>query len=264
MSQLAKQFGGNAMIITRNHGEIRELQLDRPPANALNRELMTELRNAIDLACGDGARAIVLSGRSGMFSAGLDIPLLLKLGPDEISQLWKSLYALLRTIACSSIPIVAAVTGHAPAGGTVLMIFCDWRVVPEGDWKIGLSEVQVGLPLPPVILQALRRSVGPQQAQRLATFGTLMSSPEAAAIGLADEIVPLDQVVPSAIRWCESLLSLPQSAVLFTRRHARADLASIFTGEVEKELAEIANAWWEPETQSVLRQVADRLTRKKS
>ncbi len=252
------------MILTVDHGAVRELQLNRPPANALNWELMTELKHAVDNAPADGARAIVISGRPGMFSAGLDIPLLLTLDRNRIMDVWRCLYSLLGSLACSPIPICAAVTGHAPAGGTVLMIFCDWRIVPQGEWKIGLSEVQVGLPLPPVVFLALRRLVGPHRAQQLATLGLLMSSAEAVQVGLADEIVTPEQVVSCAVQWCEKLLALPQKAVSFTRREARADLAAIFRDDLDTEIAEIAAAWWEPEAQSVLHRVAERLTKRKA
>jgi Delta3-Delta2-enoyl-CoA isomerase len=114
----------------------------------------------------DGARALVLSGAPGMFSTGLDVPLLLTLDRAAMAAVWRDFYALLRALASSSIPIAAAITGHAPAGGTVLPVFCDWRGMAQGDWKIGFSEVQVGLPLPPVIFAALKRQVGSRRAPR--------------------------------------------------------------------------------------------------
>jgi len=94
-----------------------------------------------------------------MFSAGLDVPFLLTLDRPAIAALWRTFYALLRALAGSPLPIAAAVTGHAPAGGAVLMLFCDWRVMADGAWKVGLNEVQVGLTLPPVIFQAFKRQV---------------------------------------------------------------------------------------------------------
>jgi Delta3-Delta2-enoyl-CoA isomerase len=148
------------MILTFDHGAIRELRLNRPPANALSPELILALRRAVESAPHDGVRALVLSGAPGRFCAGLDVPLLLTFDRPAMASLWRELYALMRALACSPIPIAAALTGHAPAGGTVLPLFCDWRVIAEGDFKMGLNEVQVGIPLPPAILAALRRLVG--------------------------------------------------------------------------------------------------------
>src|SRR5438477_2259589 len=126
------------MIKTIGHGAIRELRLDRPPVNALSPELIGALKRAIQTAPGEDARALVLSGTSGRFSGGLDVPMLLGLDRPAMAALWRDFYALLGAIACSSIPIVAAITGHAPAGGTVLALFCDLRVMAEGEYKIGL------------------------------------------------------------------------------------------------------------------------------
>src|SRR5580704_6251140 len=194
-------------IVTTNHGAVRELQLNRLPANALSLGLIRALKEAVEAAPEDGARALVLSGLPGMFSAGLDVPLLVTLDRPAIAQVWRDFYSLLRALACSSIPVAAAINGHGPAGGTVLALFCDWRGMAEGNWKMGFNEVQVGIPLPPVILASLRRQVGARQAERLGTGGLVISGSEAGRIGLVDELVPLDRVVDRAIEWCRSLLA---------------------------------------------------------
>jgi enoyl-CoA hydratase/carnithine racemase len=179
-----------------------------------------------------------------------------------MAKVWRDFYSLLRALACSPIPVAAAITGHGPAGGTVLAIFCDWRGMAEGDWKMGFNEVQVGIPLPPVILGALRRQVGARQAERLGVGGLVFSAAEAARLGLVDELVPLEKVVDRAVEWCQSLLALPPQAMTATRRGARADLAGLFD-HVEDELAEVIANWWSDEAQSVLQAVAAKLTRKK-
>jgi Delta3-Delta2-enoyl-CoA isomerase len=251
------------MIKSISHSEVLELRLNRPPANALTSELLDQLRREVDAAPGRGVRALVLSGAPGLFSAGLDIPALLTCDRAQIADLWKSLYATFGSLACSVIPICAAVTGHAPAGGTVLAMFCDWRLAAQGDFKIGLSEVQVGLPLPPIILHALRRLVGPHQAERLAVRGLLITPEEATGIGLMDETVPPNRVIDHAIEWAREMLSLPQQAMAYTRQQARADLAALFHRDLTGELREMEAAWWQPETQIALRSVAERLSKKK-
>jgi Delta3-Delta2-enoyl-CoA isomerase len=252
------------MILTIDHGAVRELQLNRPPANALSPELIVALKRAVESAPQDGARALVLSGMPGRFSAGLDIPLLLTLDRSVIAALWREFYALLRALALSPIPIAAAITGHATAGGTVLPIFCDCRVAAQGDWKLGLNEVQVGLPLPPVIFSGLKGLIGARQAERLGVGGLLISPDEAARIGLVDEVVPLDQVVNRAIEWSRSLLALPVDAMATTRRFARADLFELFAEPFDLELEQVNATWWSPEAQTTLRVLVDRLTRKKA
>ncbi len=252
------------MITTIEHGAVRELRLNRPPANALTSELLSQLAREVENAPRQGSRALVVSGLPGMFSAGLDIPHLLQRDYAQMAVLWQNLYSAIGSIASSSIPVCAAMTGHAPAGGTVLSIFCDWRIVAEGAFKIGLSEVQVGLPLPPIVLYALRRLLGPREAERVAVTGALMSPHEAAQIGLVNELVPPEQVVASAIAWSEHMLALPQGAMSFTRKQARADLASLFQVDLAREMKTMEDAWWDRETQARLRSVAERLAKKKS
>ena len=252
------------MILTQNHGPIRELRLNRPPVNALVSELLRQLREAVAAAPSDGVRALVLSGAPGIFSAGLDLRMLVTLDRAGINALWKDLYDTLRAVACSTIPIAAAVTGHAPAGGTVLALFCDWRVVAQGDWKLGVNEVQVGLALPPVILRALQRLIGAHQAERLSTRGLLFGPEEALCIGLVDEIVPPERVIPQAIAWCQELVALPSQAVAYTRAQARAGLTELFKRGLGSELEAMQTAWWTDETQAMLRSVAERLAAKKS
>ena len=251
------------MITIIEHGAIRELRLNRPPANALTPDLLSQLRHEVSNAPSQGVRALVLSGTPGMFSAGLDIPALLQLNRDQIADLWKKLYQALGALACSSIPICAAMTGHAPAGGTVLAIFCDWRIAAQGAFKIGLSEVQVGLPLPPIILRCLRRLVGAHQAERLAVRGLLMESEEARRIGLVDELVSPENVLPRAIQWSGEMLAIPPNAMAYTRQQARADLKALFEQDLSSEIETVGEAWWQPETQAMLRAVVERLSKKK-
>ncbi|MGA2354873.1 MAG: enoyl-CoA hydratase/isomerase family protein [Terriglobales bacterium] len=251
------------MISISNHGAIRQLRLNRPPVNALNLELVAALRQAVEAAPQDGARALVLSGAPGRFSAGLDVPLLLGLDRAAMAALWREFYALLKALAGSPIPIVAVITGHAPAGGTVLPLFCDWRVGAEGEFKLGLSEVQVGIILPPMVLAALRRQIGPRQAERLAVTGALISPQEALQVGLLDEVVAVDRVVDRALEWCQTLLAFPAEAMAVTRRNSRADLVAL-CANFEAEIDVVTEGWWSPETQRSLRTMVDRLKKKSS
>jgi 3,2-trans-enoyl-CoA isomerase len=250
------------MILTINHGPVRELRLNRPPANALSPELITALKQAVEAAPQEGVTGLVLSGSPSFFSGGLDVPLLLTLDRATMNRLWRDFYGLLRALAWSPVPIAAALTGHAPAGGTVLALFCDYRIAAEGDWKIGLNEVQVGLPLPPVIYSALQRLVGARQAARLAIGGLLISPAKALSLGLVDETVPPEQVVERAVKWCQEWLALPSVAMTRTRREARAELAGLFEQNLPGEIEEISGWWWDEQVQSVLRSLVERLAKK--
>ncbi len=250
------------MLLTFQHGDVRELRLNRPPVNALTGELLSNLRQAIEQSAQEGARAVILSGLPGRFSGGLDVPLLLTLDKPAMSKLWRELYATLEAIARSPVPVVAAITGHAPAGGTVLALFCDWRVMAQGEYKLGLNEVQVGIPLPPVIMGGLRRLVGPRRAEYLGVSGSLVSPEQALAAGLVDEVVPADEVVPHALAWCNKMLALPKEAMTMTRREARRDLHELFESGMDAELTTVIANWWTPATQETLRGLVEKMKKK--
>jgi enoyl-CoA hydratase/carnithine racemase len=198
-----------------------------------------------------------------MFSAGLDVPHLLTLDRGGIRHLWDAFYALLRGLAASPVPVVAAITGHSPAGGAVLALYCDLRVMAEGEFRIGLNEVRVGLPMPPVILAAMRRLVGPRLAERMCVSGALVSPAEAAHIGLVDELAPPARVVERAVAMAAELAALPRAAMAETRRLARADLTAMFD-DADAEMEGLLDSWFSAEAQATMRALVERLARKRA
>jgi enoyl-CoA hydratase/carnithine racemase len=250
------------MLETIKHDTIHELRLARPPVNALDPALVHALRDAIARAQHEGARGLVLSGREGMFSAGLDVPALLQLARDSLRTFWNDFFGLCADIACAPIPVVAAITGHAPAGGAVLSIMCDYRVMAAGAFKIGLNETQVGLAVPAPIQAVMRRLVGAYRAERLMVAGTMLESAGAEAVGFVDELVATDLVVPRAIAWLGDLLKLPPNAMAQTRRIARADLVEMFADPEALRIDDVLEIWFAPEAQAVLGALVARLKSK--
>ena len=244
------------------HETIHEIRLARPPVNALDPTLVRALREALDSATREGARGIVVSGRQGMFSAGLDVPALLQLKRDDLRAFWDDFFGLCGALARSPIPVVAAITGHAPAGGAVLSIMCDYRVMADGAFKIGLNETQVGLAVPECIQAALRRLVGAYRAERLMVAGAMLEAADAKAIGFVDELVATDLVVPRAIAWLAELLKLPPNAMLETRRLARADFAAVFANPEALRVDGLLDRWFASESQTVLHALVARLKSK--
>jgi len=252
------------MLLQRHHhaDDIFELQLSRPPVNALNPELLTTLREAIDIAPREGARALVISGSPGIFSAGLDVPTLLTLERPALEQAWRRFFDVCAALAHSPIPTVAALTGHAPAGGAVLGLYCDYRIMADGDYRIGLNEVQVGLVVPECIQQALCRLVGAYRAERLMVAGAMIDPAEAQRVGLIDERVDGERVVARSVEWLQALLALPPQAMLSTRRIARRDLRASIDDPAGLRLDDFLDAWFGEETQGVLRALVARLKAK--
>lgn len=244
------------------HDDIIELQLARPPVNALDAGLIRALREAIEAAPRDGVRGLILSGRSGMFSGGLDVPSLLQLDRAGMAQVWRDLFGTCAALARSPIPTVAAITGHSPAGGAVLSIFCDYRIMARGAYRIGLNEVQVGLTVPEPIQRGLRRLVGNYRAERLMVAGAMLDSEQALAVGFVDELVDVDHVTARAQLWLRELLALPPLAMSQTRRIARADLADSFDEATIFNVDAYVDGWFGDESQHVLQALVAKLKSK--
>jgi enoyl-CoA hydratase/carnithine racemase len=240
-------------------GAITEIRLARPPVNALSFELLTTLREAIEQAPRDGARGLVLSGAQGMFSAGVDVPALLQRDRAGVREYWRQFFSVGSALATSPVPVVAAITGHSPAGGAVLSLFCDYRVMAQGPFRIGLNEVQVGLVVPDCIQLALRRVVGPYRAERLMVAGAMIESEQALACGFVDELTGVEQVVTRAVHWLGELLALPSHAMRGTREAARADLRAAWRDVDALPLDDFVDAYFHPETQATLQQLVARL-----
>jgi enoyl-CoA hydratase/carnithine racemase len=249
----------HAAIETLRHGRVHELRLARPPVNALDPALCRDIVAAVTEAVDAGAEGLVLSGGPGVFSAGLDVPHLVRLeGRAAVRAAWGDFFAAARALAGAPVPVVAAIDGHAPAGGCVLALCCDWRVMAAGPFRIGLNETQVGLVAPDGIQHLLRRAVGVARAGTMLVTGALVESSEALAIGLVDALAPPGEVVAAARTWLEPVLDLPRAAMLGTRAIARADLVAALS-DARIDLDACVDAWDEPGTQAALRALVARL-----
>ncbi len=239
--------------------DILELRLNRPPVNALNPALVESLGQSIREAADGKIRALILSGSPGLFSAGLDVPELLTLDEQGMKDFWKSFFGLLGQIARSDMLVVTALTGHSPAGGTVIALFADYRIQAEGDFRLGLNEVQVGLVVPPVIHQALVRLIGAYPAERHLVAGQMIPVEDAKKLGLVDEVVAPDQLIERAVAWCRTHLALPARAMAETRRLCRADLAGMFSDPEELDIDSFVEGWFADSTQATLQALVERL-----
>lgn len=247
-------------IQTQDHeGGIRVVALNRPPANALNPEMVTALSQALSHAANEGVEGVVLTGQPGLFSAGLDVPELLKLDEAGMRAFWTDFFGLLQRVAASPMPIVAGLTGHSPAGGTVIALFADYRILASGPFQLGLNEVQVGLVVPPVIHEALVRLIGAYPAERHLVAGQMIGADQAKAIGLVDEVVAPDAVVERAIGWLRAHLAMPRKAMLTTRMICRKTLIDGFKAPGAMDLDRFVQGWFSDETQRTMHALAKRL-----
>lgn len=251
------------MLRTRSHEGLLELQLERPPANALAPDLLAALVAAVRRAPAEGARGLVLSGRAGMFSAGLDVPVFLTLDRAGARAAWQMLFELMRSLALAPIPVAAAISGHAPAGGCVLAFACHHRVMAAGRYKIGLNEVAVGVRVPELVWACARHVLGARAAERLCTSGELVEPERALALGIVDELAPSEEVVARASAWCTAQAALPAQALRNTRALARRELAAAFEAFDARALEGFLDEWFSEECQTTLRAMVAKLAAKK-
>ncbi len=247
------------MIDVIEHDRIRELRLNRPPVNALDLAMLRAVAAAVEAAAA-GSDAIVITGQPGLFSAGLDVPALLGLDESGIDAVFVALWRAQRALAFCPVPVVFGLTGHSPAGGTVLAIHGDYRVMAEGEFRLGLNEVQVGLYPGPPIHGAFARLVGGHAAQLL-TRGALIDPATALRVGLVDELCESTKVAERALAMARELTALPRAAMTRTRDLTRQGLKDLF-GEPamhaarEREFAALGvRLWFADETQALLRRV---------
>lgn len=187
---------------------IAVVRLDRPKVNALDIPLLDALDAAIGRAAADG-RAIVLTGEGSCFSAGIDTRLVGEYGPAERRAMVDGLNRVVHTLYSAPVPTVAAINGHALAGGLILALACDLRLVADGECRLGLPEVQAGVPYPAVPLAVVQAELRPGVARRLGLTGRPLSPREAVEAEVADEVVAAGALVETAIERAAALAGLP-------------------------------------------------------
>jgi enoyl-CoA hydratase/carnithine racemase len=178
---------------------IATIRLDRPKMNALNAQVQAEIAAAAAQVSDDPAiRAVILYGGERVFAAGADIKEMAGLGYPEMAERSARLQASFKTVAAIPKPVVAAVTGYALGGGLELALCADFRVLGESA-KVGQPEILLGIIPGAGGTQRLTRLVGPSRAKDLIFTCRQVPAGEALAIGLADKVVPDDQVYQAAV-----------------------------------------------------------------
>lgn len=187
------------MIQARDEEGVRVLVLDRGGANALDAAYLHAIAAAFEQADADGARGVVLTAQGKIFCGGLDLLALAAADREDIVELIDALALAVRAVFTCARPTVAALNGHAVAGGALLALACDLRLMTEGPASIGLTEVKLGLSLPASSLEMLRYPLGRSALETLVYGGQLHAGIEARALGVVDELVALDDLVVRAI-----------------------------------------------------------------
>ncbi|WXL25877.1 enoyl-CoA hydratase/isomerase family protein [Ectopseudomonas mendocina] len=225
-------------------------------------EILQAMQAAIVEAPQSGIRGIIISGQNGSFSSGIDLFTLLRAKPDYIEQYWQAVFGLAYSMAQCPIPIISAISGHCMASGALIAVFSDYRIMAEGNWNFGFTEVQAGIVLPECFQLALRRLVGPHQTMRLLMLGELLKPAQALNIGVVDELCPVDELNVTAIERLDTFLTLPETAFLEIRQMNKADLHQQFRSQEDLPIKAFVESFLAPDVQQQLQRLAvDLLTR---
>lgn len=177
------------MIERTEHGEHVILALANGRANALDTRGLEELHAAIRSEEVDPPRGLILTGKGSMFSAGLDLLALERASEDEIKALGEALVDATRALFTFPRPVVAAINGHAIAGGALLALSCDRRIMANGKVKFGLTEARLGLAIPPSLLEMLRYPLSRPVLEQVVYSGTVFGAEEARSMGIVEDVI---------------------------------------------------------------------------
>jgi len=205
---------------------IAVIRFDRPPVNAIDLAVSEELGLLASGLERAPPKALVLTGTGATFSAGLDLKAVPAYGPAERRELVLSINRMVRRLYGLPCPVVAAVNGHAMAGGLVMALACDIRIAAEGAAKLALSEVNVGIPFPLGPLLVVNDIVAGAARRDLALFGRVYDPAAALAAGLVDEVVPLERLIARARERARELAGLRGYAAIKAQLRA-ATLAEL-------------------------------------
>ena len=231
-----EQQKGRITILTISHGK----------ANSMDLELCEGLVQKLnELRARDSV--IVLTGEGKIFSAGVDLPRMLKEGPSYVRRFVPALEAVLEGFCFYPNPVVAAVNGHAIAGGCIIACAADYRVAVDDGAKIGVPEMKVGVPFPPVGMEIMRFAVAPERFREVILMAQTYSMAEGKNCGLVDELRPRAEVLDRALAVAESLEAVPKETFAFTKAHIRSVVRERCTEATEKLKEKILDLWCSPE-----------------
>ena len=251
------------MIHREDRDTVAVLRMEHGKANAVDTDLFTDIGAALDAIEDSPARAVVLTGTGSMFSAGVDLFRVLDGGASYLAEFLPLLSATVRRLFTFSRPIVAAVNGHAIAGGCILAAACDRRIMNRDKGKIGVTELMVGVPFPADALETLRFLLPARHVQSLVYSGRVLDAAAALEIGLVEEIADGDTVLDLACKTAQRLAAIPADAFALSKRQIRQPAAERMQTMAAEFDADVLEIWSRPETLAGIRAFLDKTVGKK-
>lgn len=213
-------------------------------------------------AAGDPVRAVVVTGTGSSFSAGVDLFRLIKDGPAYGQRFLPVLDTMLRDALTFPKPLIAAVNGHAIAGGCILAATCDRRIMAEGNGRIGVPELVVGVPFPALPLQIMAARMPDAACRDLVLTGRTVQVDEAIALGLIDEKCAAGTLLDRAIAVATQFAGVPAGVFAMTKEAFAAPVLDR-TARLAELNARVVDAWLQPHTYNTIRAYLERTVGRK-
>ncbi|XP_066293332.1 enoyl-CoA delta isomerase 1, mitochondrial-like [Branchiostoma lanceolatum] len=216
----------NVLVSKDEKSGIATVRMNNPPVNSLNTAMLVSLRSCFEELENDkSCRALILtSQKPKVFCAGLDILEIYRKSPDYVAQFWEKLQDMWLSLYGSRLVTMAAINGHSPAGGCLLSLACDYRIMAEGKFTIGLNETQLDLVAPFWLRQTMVDVIGYRQAEMALMIGALYTSDKALQLGLVDKLAPIEDVQTVAEEEVKNWLKIPDQARAITKMASRKPL----------------------------------------
>jgi enoyl-CoA hydratase len=238
-----------ALVRLERSGGLATLYLDRPPVNAVDLELLARAEEVLIEVEGDGdVQSLVVTGTGASFSAGLDLKIVPRYSLEEQQRTVEAINRVVARLYALPLPVVAAVNGHAIAGGLVLALACDYRVGVHESCRIGLTEARAAIPFPAVAMAVVQAEVSPAVARRLTLMAHNYGSEAALGDGILDELQPRSAVVGRAQSLAADLGAVPRTTYARIKRQLRAP-AIARHAEVLSGGDPLVRSWLSPETE---------------
>ena len=251
------------MIKTDTNGDIGVISIDRPPVNAINPELVSHLTDAFhSFKSNDDINGVVLQGRDGIFSAGLDITHLFPKDREYIENFWKDFSSLLLSMFSYEKPLYSSIGVHCPAGGTVMVIMTDYRIMAEGRYVIGLNEVDVGLTVPYGLSSVFQYVTGTRNAEDLLLKARLISPDEALRKGLVDELCESATLLDTTLERIAVASNLYSPQQVKTKQILREHALKTMKENFDNDAQIILDSWFSDSGQKRLEFLFNKLQKK--
>jgi enoyl-CoA hydratase len=258
----AGRDGGNAMIDVKVGDGIAVVTMQHGKVNALDIEFCEALAARFKELAASDARAVVLTGQGKVFSAGVDLVRLSQGGADYVRKFLPSLHALYEAVFFHPKPVVAAVNGHAIAGGCVLAVCADRRIMARAAGRIGVTELLVGVPFPALAFEIVRLAVPPRFLAEVTHSGATYEPEAALDRGFVDELAEPSELLTDALAVAQELAALSPAAFAQNKKQIREPASERVAQSGAATDKAVTDIWCRPATLDYIRAYVQRTLRK--